>query len=62
MTGFAFHPEAETDLEEIWDYIAAKSASAAYRLIDIDKALKSWFCCRIGAFVTQTLARAHCVL
>jgi len=40
MTGFAFHPEAETDLEEIWEYIAAKSASVAYRLIDIEKALK----------------------
>jgi plasmid stabilization system protein ParE len=23
MTGYDFHPEAETDLDEIWEYIAA---------------------------------------
>jgi plasmid stabilization system protein ParE len=22
MTGYDFHPEAETDLDEIWEYIA----------------------------------------
>ena len=33
MTGYDFHPEAETDLDEIWDYIAAGNASAADRVI-----------------------------
>jgi len=29
MSGFVLHPEAYTDLEEIWDYIAADSLDAA---------------------------------
>lgn len=29
MTGYDFHPEAETDLNEIWDYIASDSVNAA---------------------------------
>ena len=31
MTGCDFHPEAETDLNEIWGYIAADSANAALK-------------------------------
>ena len=29
MSGFVLHPEAYTDLEEIWEYIAADSLDAA---------------------------------
>jgi antitoxin ParD1/3/4/toxin ParE1/3/4 len=32
MSGFVLHPEAYTDLEEIWDYIAADSLDAADRV------------------------------
>jgi plasmid stabilization system protein ParE len=32
MTGYDFHPEAETDLNEIWDYIAAENSAAADRV------------------------------
>jgi toxin ParE1/3/4 len=42
MTGYDFHPEADTDLDEIWEYeyIAADNASAADRVIvDIRRAL-----------------------
>ena len=40
MTGFAFHPEAETDLEEIWEYIAVENVAAADRTVaDIEQAL-----------------------
>ncbi len=31
--GYAFHREAEIDLEEIWDYNAADSVAAADRLL-----------------------------
>ena len=33
MTGYDFHPEAEIDLAEIWEYIADEDASAADRMI-----------------------------
>ena len=40
MTGYEFHPEAETDLDEIWEYITADNARAADRVIaDIRRAL-----------------------
>jgi len=29
MSGFVLHPEALTDLDEIWEYIAAENPSAA---------------------------------
>jgi plasmid stabilization system protein ParE len=38
MTGYAFHPEAEADLEAIWEYIAEDSESAADRMIDLIEA------------------------
>ena len=34
MTGFVLHPEAYTDLEEIWEYIAADNLVAADRVLD----------------------------
>ena len=32
--GYAFHPDAEADLTEIWEYIAADDVNAADRLIE----------------------------
>jgi plasmid stabilization system protein ParE len=32
MSGFVLHPDACTDLEEIWEYIAADSLDAADRV------------------------------
>ena len=29
MTGYDFHPEASTDLNEIWEFIAADNLDAA---------------------------------
>ncbi|HET9363217.1 MAG TPA: type II toxin-antitoxin system RelE/ParE family toxin [Vicinamibacterales bacterium] len=34
MNEFAFHPEAEVDLIEIWDFIAEDSVDAADRVRD----------------------------
>jgi toxin ParE1/3/4 len=40
MTGYEFHPEAQIDLNEIWEYIAADNINAADQLIaDIHLAL-----------------------
>ena len=33
MNGYAFHPEAEIDLDEIWEYSAAENLSAADSVI-----------------------------
>ena len=33
MSGYAFHPEAFADLEEIWDHLAADSIDAADRVL-----------------------------
>jgi len=32
MSGFVLHPQAYSDLEEIWEYIAADSLDAAHRV------------------------------
>ena len=32
MSGFALHPDAFTDLDDIWEFIAADSVAAADRL------------------------------
>ena len=34
MTRFVLHPEAYTDLDEIWEYIAADNLVAADRVLD----------------------------
>jgi plasmid stabilization system protein ParE len=34
MIGYELHPEARTDLDDIWNYIAADSIEAAARVID----------------------------
>jgi plasmid stabilization system protein ParE len=33
MTGYAFHPEAALDLDEIWEFVAEADLDAADRLI-----------------------------
>jgi plasmid stabilization system protein ParE len=33
MSGYAFHPDARGDLDEIWDNIAADNLDAADRVI-----------------------------
>jgi len=33
MTGYDFHPEALSDLDEIWEFIRADSPDAADRMI-----------------------------
>jgi toxin ParE1/3/4 len=33
MSGYAFHPSARDDLDEIWDYIAADNLDATDRVI-----------------------------
>jgi plasmid stabilization system protein ParE len=33
MSGYAFHPEARADLDEIWEFICADSLDAADRVI-----------------------------
>lgn len=34
MSGFVLHPDAVTDLEEIWDFIAADNVDAADRVLE----------------------------
>ncbi len=33
MSGYAFHPEAFTDLDQIWEYIAERNIDAADRVL-----------------------------
>ncbi len=42
MSGFVLHPNALTDLTEIWEYIAADSPSAADRVLgEIQEAIRA---------------------
>ena len=42
MSGFALHPAAFSDLEEIWEFIAANSLDAADRVLaEIFEAIRS---------------------
>jgi plasmid stabilization system protein ParE len=34
MSGFVFHPAAFTDLDEIWEFIAADTLDAADRVLE----------------------------
>lgn len=34
MTGYAFHPQALSDLDEVWEFISADSIDAADRVIE----------------------------
>ena len=42
IPAYEFHPEAEIDLEEIWEYIATENVLAADRVIaDVEAALEN---------------------
>ena len=42
MSGYAFHPEAFTDIDQLWDYIAEDNIDAADRVLaDIHPALRT---------------------
>jgi len=42
MSGFVLHPDALTDLDEIWEYIAADNPGAAGRVLEeIYEAIRS---------------------
>jgi plasmid stabilization system protein ParE len=42
MSGFVLHPDALTDLTEIWEYIATDSPSAADRVLtEIQEAIRA---------------------
>lgn len=42
MNGYAFHPDAFADLDEIWEYIAKDNIDAADRVLaDIDTVLRT---------------------
>ena len=44
MRGFALHPDAYRDLEEIWGYIAADNPDAADRILEeIQQAIGLWY-------------------
>jgi len=61
MTGYDFHPEAETDLDEIWDFIADDNIDAADRVIaDILQALSSLVPFPHQGHRRPDLTSAHC--
>ncbi len=42
MTGYAFHPEAFTDLDQLWEYIAERNVDGADRVVaDIFDAIRT---------------------
>ena len=42
MSGYAFHPEAFTDIDQLWDYIADDNIDAADRVLaDIHASLRT---------------------
>jgi plasmid stabilization system protein ParE len=42
MSGYAFHPEAFTDLDQLWEYIAEHNVDAADRVVaDMFSALRT---------------------
>ena len=42
MSGYAFHPDAVADLDEIWEYIAQHNIDAADRVLaDIHTVLRT---------------------
>jgi toxin ParE1/3/4 len=38
VSGYAFHPEAEIDLDDIWEFIAQDNPEAADRTVDVIEA------------------------
>lgn len=63
MTGYAFHPEAALDLDEIWEFIARDNLDAADNMIaDVLTALDKLMPFPIRAINGQTSPRAPCDL
>jgi len=61
MSGYAFHPEAVTDLDEIWNYIAERSPDAADRVIsDILAAVRALVQLPHKDTIAPTLPRVLC--
>ena len=55
MSGYAFHPEAFADLDQIWEYIAERNLDAADRMrADIFDALRTLVASRTSAVVALT--------
>jgi len=59
MTGYALHPEAFTDLDDIRQYIAEDSPEAADRLIT-STGFAHWCPSPIRAIDGPTSLRVHC--
>lgn len=63
MIGYALHPEARTDLDQIRDYIAADSIAAADQMIEeILQISEIWSCFLIRGTAAQILLTVLCVL
>ena len=63
MSGYALHPEAYTDLDEIRDYIAQDNPDAAGRVItEIFDGIRLLVAFRIRAIAAQASQRARCGL
>jgi plasmid stabilization system protein ParE len=61
MTGFAFHPEAEADINDIWEYITTDSSAAADRVTtEIEKALDNLVLLPVRATAARTSLHAPC--
>jgi plasmid stabilization system protein ParE len=62
MSGYAFHPEARRDLDEIWEYIQANNLSAADRVInEILSSVRALVPFPIKATFAPTSLLARCV-
>jgi hypothetical protein len=59
--GYDFHPEAEVDFTDIWDFIATDSPDAADRVTDdILKNLMDWLSSPIKVTTAPTSPHAPC--
>jgi plasmid stabilization system protein ParE len=61
MTGYGFHPEARSDLDEIWEFIRADNLDAADRTIaEIFAAIRGLIPFPIRATNARTSLRGPC--
>jgi plasmid stabilization system protein ParE len=61
MKGYEFHPEAEIDLDAIWEYIAEDNPNAADRVIDqIEATIEALVPSPIKATAAPTSHHARC--
>lgn len=60
MIGYALHPEARTDLDQIRDYVAADRIAAADQMIkEILQSSEIWFCFLIRGTSTLKVNNAQ---